>query len=258
MPTIDATVGGAFSNSYETHAEANEYFETRFPLAVPWVTSGQESLLIMATRVLNNMFQPRKTLFADCGCKFYRINRTWTGTPATATQRLPWPRAGVFDENGNPLDYYITNISVANPTVITTSAPHHLEAGTKVLVTGSDSTPNIDGEQTVTVLTATTFSIPINVTTGGTVGRIFIIPQALKDAQSELAGQLAMEDTTLNNPVIVQGLTSVRAGSVALGFKDTILPQVIPDAVLNMLPWSWLTDERVEPAYPALFDVISS
>lgn len=84
-----------------------------------------------------------------------------------------------------------------------------------------------------------------------------IIPQALKDALSELAGQLAKGDRTADNDVIVQGLTGIRAGSVSLNFKDTIWPQVIPDAVWNLMPASWFTDELYEPAPRALFDVVS-
>lgn len=84
-----------------------------------------------------------------------------------------------------------------------------------------------------------------------------VIPQALKDAEAEFAGQLLKGDRTLDNDVIVQGVTSVRAGSVSVSFKDTISPQVVPDAVLNMLPPSWLTDETIEPAVSADFDVVS-
>lgn len=84
-----------------------------------------------------------------------------------------------------------------------------------------------------------------------------IIPQALKDAESELAGQLAKGDRTLDNDVIAQGLTSLRAGSVALSFKDGIWPQVIPDAVWSLMPASWFTDELYEPAMRAEFDVLS-
>ena len=36
MPAIDATVGGAASNSYETLAEANFYFDERLPLNPPF------------------------------------------------------------------------------------------------------------------------------------------------------------------------------------------------------------------------------
>ncbi len=64
-------------------------------------------------------------------------------------------------------DSTITNISVANPTVITSLAPHGLTSGNQVVISNSNSTPSIDGVRTVTVLSSTTFSIPVNVTVAG-------------------------------------------------------------------------------------------
>jgi hypothetical protein len=128
---------------------------------------------------------------ADGGiAAYYRVSRAWTGAPASATQRLSWPRTGMFDANGN--------------------------------------------------------AIPSTV-----------IPQALKDAESEFAGQLMGEDRTLDNSVITQGLLGLRAGSVSLQFRKGLLPQVIPDAVLNLLVPGWLTDELVVQAMPAQFDIVS-
>ncbi len=190
MPTIDATAGGAASNSYETHAEANTYFDERIPITPPWVASGMEAYLITAARLIDRCMSPVKTLVTMGGLPYYRVSRQWTGTPASVTQRLAWPRVGMFDANGNAI--------------------------------------------------AST-----------------VIPQDLKDAESEFAGQLLKGDRSLDNDVIVQGLTSVRAGSVALTFKDQIFPQVMPDAVLNMMPDSWFTDELYESANQAQFDIIS-
>lgn len=85
-----------------------------------------------------------------------------------------------------------------------------------------------------------------------------IVPQELKDAVSEFAGQLSKADRTLDNSVAVQGITSVKAGSVAVTFKnDGILTtKVIPDAVLFLLVPSWMTDEVIEGAYSAQFEVM--
>lgn len=190
---IDATVGGVSSNSYLTLVEAQEYFDTRLPVDGWDNADDQNVLLIMATRVLNALAQPFKTLVPAQGSvpAYYRVRRQWTGAAATATQRLAWPRSGMFDGNGN--------------------------------------------------------AIPLDV-----------IPQDLKDATAEFAGQLGLSDRTLDNDVIIQGLTSLRAGSVSLGFKDNITPQVIPDAVYNLLVVGWLTDELYEPALSAFFEVIGS
>lgn len=72
-----------------------------------------------------------------------------------------------------------------------------------------------------------------------------VVPSELKDATAELAGQLIMGDTTADNAVSVQGITSVRAGSVSLTFKDAIEAHVLPDAVVNLMPPSWFTNEAV-------------
>lgn len=59
--------------------------------------------------------------------------------------------------------------SLANPTVIT-SIGHGLETGDTIVIFNSNSTPSIDGSQTVTYLTNDTFSVPVNVTVAGTSG----------------------------------------------------------------------------------------
>lgn len=65
----------------------------------------------------------------------------------------------------------ITSNSIANPTVVTTAVPHGLTSGQVILISGvATSDPTINGERTVTVTSATTFTVPVNVTTGGTGG----------------------------------------------------------------------------------------
>lgn len=191
---IVATPGAANANSFETLAEALAYFETRFGVPgwdVEWeLVDNQSAMLVMATRTIVSLFSPRRALVRDKDMgPYYRTFPTWTGSPASATQALPWPRIGMFDRNGN--------------------------------------------------------AIASNV-----------IPQALKDAESEMANQLAKADRTLDNDISIQGITSVKAGSVALTFKDNIEVKPLPDAVFNLLVPSWLTDEIITPAWPAEFDVI--
>ena len=84
-----------------------------------------------------------------------------------------------------------------------------------------------------------------------------VIPQELKDAVAELAGQLSKADRTLDNDVIVQGLRAVKTGSVSLEFNEYINTYVIPDAVWNLMPDSWFTDELVEPALGAEFELLT-
>ena len=191
MATIVATPGASNANSYETKAEADNYFANeRLPLTPPWDdASDPEVALIMATRVLNSMATPHKTLVIRDAQRYYLTARQWTGAPASTTQKLAWPRTGMFDRNGN--------------------------------------------------------AIPSTV-----------IPQELKDAQSELAGQLLGSDTTLDNTITVQGVSSVKAGSVSVAFKDNIATYTLPDAVWALLPPSWFTDELLTLVPNAEFDVL--
>lgn len=191
-PTIISTPGATNANSYESVVEADAYFDSRLPLVPPWdEAESKEVLLTMGTRVLDSMFRGGKVLVPAHGQidAYYVIRRSWTGAPATTTQRLAWPRTGMFDANGNAI--------------------------------------------------AST-----------------VIPQDLKDALSELAGQLQIADRTLDSKVSVQGITSVRAGSVAVTFKDGYIdPRVIPDAVINLIPPSWYTEEDVEGVIEMEFEV---
>ena len=193
MPNLITTVGGATSNSYLTIEEANDYFDTRLPIA-GWTNADEDTkaaLLIMATRTLDSLLTPLKTYVPASGSAsaYFRVRRAWTGSPASTTQRLAWPRSGMYDRNGNAI-----------PTTV--------------------------------------------------------IPHELKEATAELAGQLSISDRTLDNEASVQGLKSVSAGSVSLSFKDYIEAKVLPDAVWNLLPPSWYSEEIIIPAFTALFDVI--
>jgi len=63
----------------------------------------------------------------------------------------------------------ITANTGATATVIT-SVGHNLINGRKILITGSNSTPSINGERTVTVIDADHYSIPVSVKIPGTTG----------------------------------------------------------------------------------------
>ena len=77
-----------------------------------------------------------------------------------------------------PAGNTITGISVANPTVIT-SVGHGFTSGDVVRIFNSNSTPNIDGEWTVTVTGVDTFTIPIAVTVLGTTGTVMLSSEAV-------------------------------------------------------------------------------
>src|SRR5262245_19869135 len=63
----------------------------------------------------------------------------------------------------------ISATSVANPTVVT-AIGHGLSTGETIIVSGSNSTPTIDGERIITVTGPDTFTVPVNVTIAGTAG----------------------------------------------------------------------------------------
>lgn len=107
----------------------------------------------------------------------------------------------------------IASNSVANPTVVTTTVPHGLTTGETVLISGSNSTPTIDGERTVTVLTATTFSVPVNVTVGGSAGSF-----VRAKTKSGGAGYLQVEDLTLGGYTDV--LVTLRDSTDNVVFAD--------------------------------------
>ena len=77
----------------------------------------------------------------------------------------------VYFNDKIPHEMPITSSQVANPGVIVSTRPHGLETGDNIWIAGhSDSTPDINGKHTVTVIDTLNFTIPENVTVGGTGG----------------------------------------------------------------------------------------
>jgi hypothetical protein len=76
-----------------------------------------------------------------------------------------------YTQNTAQLVIPITSNTAANPSVVTTPVPHGLTSGDIILISGvATSSPTINGERTVTVISPTQFSVPVNVTTPGTGG----------------------------------------------------------------------------------------
>src|SRR6185436_342792 len=95
---------------------------------------------------------------------------------ALAPQTVDWNTKNL----GTQIDYTldpsqptvpITSNSIANPSVVTTPVPHGLTTGDLILIAGvATSSPTINGERVVTVISPTTFSVPVNVTIAGAGG----------------------------------------------------------------------------------------
>ncbi len=191
MPvTIIETPGAANANSYESLTEFKTYLGLRLHLTAAvtaLLTADPNDLLpkslIAATRGLDQIltkFKRLEILQSKKGIdKFYVVRPYWTGSVATATQALAWPRESMYDRNNN--------------------------------------------------LIADT-----------------VIPQDLKDAESEFALVWLASDPTADNAVVVQGLTSLKAGPVELQFKEYIQKRVLPDVVYQTLIPSWMTNETYE------------
>lgn len=85
-----------------------------------------------------------------------------------------------------------------------------------------------------------------------------VLPRELKEATCELAYQLLKGDRTADNDAAVQGITGIKAGSVQLSFKDSGIEatKVLPDGVLMLLVPSWMSDETVQGAQSASFELL--
>lgn len=60
----------------------------------------------------------------------------------------------------------VESVSVANPTQLTVRG-HRLQTGDLINISGCNTTPSINGQQTVTVIDQDTISVPVNVSVGG-------------------------------------------------------------------------------------------
>jgi hypothetical protein len=86
--------------------------------------------------------------------------------------------------DGNSVDYTtdtsqrnipITSNTQASPTVITTPVPHGLATNDIILIAGNTgSNATLNGERTVTVISTTTFSVPVNCGVAGGTGGSFV------------------------------------------------------------------------------------
>jgi hypothetical protein len=70
------------------------------------------------------------------------------------------------------------------------------------------------------------------------------VPAELKDAQSEFARQLLVANRAQDDEVETQGISSIKAGSIALQFNANVVNKVIPDAVFLLIPQSWVLRYR--------------
>lgn len=105
----------------------------------------------------------------------------------------------------------ITNISAANPTIIT--APNHgMVSDRYIQITATDSDPILDGNYSITLIDPNTFSIPINVLIAGTTGFFITVDGSFQDVLANynyIIGRLnADSGTAFKNYIPVTSTTS--------------------------------------------------
>lgn len=82
-----------------------------------------------------------------------------------------------------------------------------------------------------------------------------VIPDELKDATAEFARQLLAADRAGDSDIETLGITSLRAGPVALSFKNSVTAKVVPDAVYHLIPEEWGIPRGRERGYKTLVRV---
>jgi hypothetical protein len=99
--TIIHEAGSPTANSYNSEAEMTAYMATRLPLVPPWSAAADPTaVMVMATRLLDSMAVARRVLRFDRATPYYVTSRALTGTIATDTQALAFPRIGMYDRLG--------------------------------------------------------------------------------------------------------------------------------------------------------------
>lgn len=89
-----------------------------------------------------------------------------------------------FNQSISP-EFTISNISVANPTVVTATG-HNLSNGDQVVIANSNSLPSINGIYTVSnVIAGVSFTIPVDVVTMGTSGVLSKLTDIVTVSQNE-------------------------------------------------------------------------
>lgn len=131
----------------------------------------------------------------------------------------------------------ITAISMANPGVITSNG-HGLTVGVTLFinVNGSNSTPSLDGAQSVYVLTTNTLRTTVNVTIAGTAGT-FTVSARIAFATYVMANTAGVE---ANLVMVVANRTNVLAANTTYDFPtNTVVSDVTDAAITAQLAADW-------------------
>jgi hypothetical protein len=102
-----------------------------------------------------------------------------------------------------PAPVTITGISIAAAAVVTTSGNHLLTTGQTIVISGSNSTPVIDGSRVVTVLSPTTYSVPVTTSGSGTAGTFTLAATCGTISAQMTVGQIG--SVLANHPYVNYG-----------------------------------------------------
>lgn len=176
-----------------------------------------------------------------------------TGTVSRCTRPDEWV------ENATTWKVYnsqaVTSSSVANPSVITMAADHGFANGQTVnIVSHTGSTPDINGEHVISNVTADTFTIPVNVTVGGTGG--FAMPSwtsAGRGGDFDDTGPPAKVDFTLptsTGPFDITGLATMVQAAYDAGDEYSVIIRTDAEdpADSEFITWKSLEHGDDEPA----------
>lgn len=132
----------------------------------------------------------------------------------------------------------ITAISLANPGIITNGAGHGITVGvtTTIVVTGSNSTPSLDGVQTVYAMSSTQLRTTVNVTVAGNAGS-FTIPARKEFAKYVMANTAGVQANLI---ATVANGTNLVAGNTSHDFVSRrTVTDVTDAAILAQLAADW-------------------
>lgn len=140
----------------------------------------------------------------------------------------------------NSLGGTISGIAInsTTSTLITTSTPHQLSEFQTIVISGSNSNPSIDGNFPVTILSPTTFTIPVQIATPGSTGTFTCLNQFL------IAGTGALTAANLATSINSLGLidTAVALSNiVTVSFPNIYTILSCPNTTGFIIPSTYST-----------------
>ena len=197
----------------------------------PWVYNANTTVQgTTATRDIQYCY--RYDTSASAGSKFTDYSQEISSSTSGTTLRVTGNTVAnptVVTTTGPSLT--ISGNTVATESVVTTSAVHNLTTGDTVTIESSNSTPSISGQWVVTVLSTTTFSIPLRVTTAGTAGTVVkVLPHGLSTGHKVVitsSNSTPVIDGTRAVTVISPSTFSVPVNVTTAGTAGTIVPEKV-------------------------------